>query len=100
MHALEILLNLKYAHVCHLFYLTIGIGLQETAASKEAFAEAEKAEEIKHAKWLEAEKAGKAADEYAAKKLDKVEEVLHGKMEAMSLKAQVDSCLTQGSREF
>ena len=66
--------------------------MQETAASKKALAEAEKAEDNKHAKWLEAEKAGQAADEYAAKKLDKVEEVLQGRMEALSLKAQVGSC--------
>lgn len=69
--------------------LNLRAKVQETAASKKALAEAERAENEKHAKWLEAEKAGKSADEYAAKKLDKVEEVLHGRMEALSLKAQV-----------
>lgn len=63
--------------------------MQETEASKKAMAEAEHAEAAKHKKWQEAEKAGRAADEYAAKKLDKVEEVLHSKMEAMAKKAKV-----------
>ena len=63
--------------------------VQETEASKKAMAEAERAEAAKHKKWQEAEKAGQAADEYAAKKLDKVEEVLHSKMEAMAKKAKV-----------
>ncbi len=62
------------------------------AASKEALAEAVKAEEAKHVKWLAAEEAGRAADKYAAEKFKKVEELWRGKFEALCVKAQVQSC--------
>lgn len=59
-------------------------------------AEAERAEEEKHTKWIEAQKAGEEADAYAAKKLDKVEEMLHSRMEALSVKAKVNATEMHG----
>ena len=57
---------------------------QETDSAKKALEEAEAAQERKSAKWREAQAAGQAADDYAAKKLSKVEDVLHDKMQSLT----------------
>lgn len=62
--------------------------LQETDAAQKALNEAKRAAEVKHGKWLEAEKAGKEADAYAAQKQAKVEEVLNDKITGLAQKAK------------
>lgn len=54
--------------------------MQDTEEAQKALKDAKLAEEVKHAKWTEAEKAGQEADKYSAEKHAKVEEVLEGKI--------------------
>ena len=67
--------------------------MQETEASRQALKEAEQAEAKKHAAWVEAEKAGKAADKYAHDKLAKVEDTLESKMASLTTESKVLSSL-------
>jgi chromosome segregation ATPase len=70
--------------------------VQDTEASKKALKEAEDAENLKKAKWAEAEAAGKAADQFASNKLSQVESALNKQMgglmsEAKDIKEQSSS---------
>jgi hypothetical protein len=62
--------------------------VQDTEASKQALKEAERAEEIKHQKWVEAEAAGKAADKFAHDKLSKVEDKLNSQMASLTTESK------------
>jgi hypothetical protein len=67
--------------------------VQDTEASKQALKEAELAEHEKHAKWLEAEKAGQQADKFAADKLAKVESALNSQMASLTTESKVSFSL-------
>jgi len=68
--------------------------VQDTEASKQALKEAERAEQEKHAKWLEAEKAGQQADKFASDKLAKVESALNSQMASLTTESKVTSYFT------